>query len=159
MEVPSDRPAFFSLTTAQIHSWTGLGGRGPGNVAPEKLPVFLDLPRSLVAPASRHKAPQSGLWLLLCHPVGTLKSRGLWSRRATQTAQNSTGHKSTGFVGLFLVTCFGETESHLRPAQNIGRGCWAIPAAPYHGVVRHPTTQNLLSPWPWRALTVVVSRL
>ena len=38
------------------------------------------LPRSLAAPASRHKAPQSGLWLLLRHPVGTLKSRGLWSR-------------------------------------------------------------------------------
>ena len=43
--------------------------------------------------------------------------------------------QSTGFVGLFLVTCFGETESHLRPAQNIGRGCWAIPAVPYHGAV------------------------
>ena len=71
-------PLFFSLTKAQIHSWTGLGGRGPGNVAPEKLPVFLDLPRILVAPASRHKAPQSGLWLPLRHPVGTLKSRRLW---------------------------------------------------------------------------------
>ena len=40
----------------------------------------MDLPRSLVAPASRHKAPQRGLWLLLRHPVGTLKSRALWSR-------------------------------------------------------------------------------
>ena len=54
-------PLFFSLSTAQIHSWTGLGGRGPGNVAPEKLPVFLDLPRILVAPALRHKAPQHSL--------------------------------------------------------------------------------------------------
>ena len=44
-----------------------------------------------MALASCHKAPQGSLWLLLCHPVGTLKSRGLWSRRATQTAQNSTG--------------------------------------------------------------------
>ena len=31
------------------------------------------------------------------------------------------GAQSTGFVGLFLVTCFGETESHLRPAQNQDR--------------------------------------
>ena len=31
-------------------------------------------------PALRHKAPQSDFWLLLRHPVGTLKSRRLWSR-------------------------------------------------------------------------------
>jgi len=46
-------PLFFRWSMAQIHSWKGLGGRGPGNVAPETLPVFFDLPRSLVALASR----------------------------------------------------------------------------------------------------------
>ena len=39
-------PLFFRWSTAQIHGWAVLGRRGPGNVAPETLPVFLVLPRS-----------------------------------------------------------------------------------------------------------------
>ena len=106
---PEPPRPFFRWSTAKSHSWADIGGRGTGKVAPETLPFFsvgtrpratarevladveparllrkrcrffLVLPRSLVAPALRHKAPQRGLWLLLRHPVGTLKSRGLWS--------------------------------------------------------------------------------
>ena len=74
--VPEPPRLFFRWSTAKSHSWADLGGRGTGKVAPETLPVFLVLPWSLAAPALRHKAPQRSLWLLLRHPVGTLKSAG-----------------------------------------------------------------------------------
>ena len=56
----------------------------------------------LVAPASRHKAPQGGLcgFDLLRHPVGALKSRGFGH-------EGNTDHqKLDGFVGVFFGDLF-----------------------------------------------------
>ena len=106
---------------------------------PSSCGFFLVLPRSLAAPVSRHKAPQHGLWLLFCHPIGTLKSRGLWSR-GQQRPQKTRRDTFDGFAGVFLVTCFVETKSHLQLTLSIvqrvlGNPGGAIPRchlAPYH---------------------------
>ena len=39
--------------------------------------------------------------------------------KATQTTKNSTGHSRRDLLVYLLVTCFGETKSHLGPAQGI----------------------------------------
>ena len=100
--------------------------------------IFLVLPRSLVVPASRHKAPQSGLWLLLSSSGRHSEEPRVVVTRATQTAQNSTGHKSTGIVGLFLVTrCnFSAKQGHnLEFHGFMQRRVLGILVALYHSVV------------------------
>ena len=61
------------------------------------------------------------------------------------------GARRQGFVGLFLVTRCNFSAKHGRNLEFrafVQRRVLGIPAAPYHGVVRHPTTQKSLSPWP-----------
>ena len=69
------------------------------------------LPRSLVVPASRHKAPQSGLWLLLSSSGRHSEEPRVVVTRATRTAQNSTGHSRRFVVGVFLVTYFAKKSA------------------------------------------------
>ena len=52
-----------------------------------------------------------------------------------------------------------KTRSHPGVPIIVQRRVLGIPAAPYHGVVRHQTTQKEVVSWPSRALAVVVSRL
>ena len=126
------------------------------------------LPRRLVAPASRHKAPQSGLWLLLRNPVGTLKNRGLWSR-GQHRPQKTRRHSQRFFVGVCLVTCFVETKSSATFRQNTvtsrssehraeERACHPGGAAPRCHSAPYATQKEVVQS-PSHAPGVAVSRL
>ena len=103
---------------------------------------------SLLRATKRHKA---ACGFCFRHPVGTLNSRGLWSRGQHRPHKIRRGTSRQGFVGLFLVTrCnFSAKQGrNLEFCAFVQGRVLGIPAAPYHGVVRHPTTQKSLSPWP-----------
>ena len=98
-------PLFFSWSTAQIYSWAVLGGRGTGKAAPKPCRFFLDLPRSLVVPALRHNLPtkrhKAACGFCFRHPVGTLNSRGLWSRGQHRPHKIRRGTSRKGLLVYF----------------------------------------------------------
>ena len=134
-------PFFFSWSTARIHSWSEFGGRETSSNTPDKLPVFVVLPRSLAAPASCHKAPQRGLWLLLRHPAGALKSHGLWSQG--QHGPQKPRRDTAGRVPVVCVWCHVSAKQRIcgQLARKLSNPGGAVPwchSVPCHAEISCP---------------------